>query len=220
MATFWWDVVDAGTTLAAAFGGAWAAFGYTRRGEAERSRAQQIEQCNKAMLVLMRQYNWLLNYRRQFLDPLRGDKGRHLSMPPSDHLDFRHWTVDVPSLAFLIQTAATEMPFMLGLVEEKFHGVTALINARSTEHREFQLALAASPLDKNSPQPLSALHDAIGQRLSVTLQRATDQLYELVDDAISSLEAAGKHANVFRVLYPGATIIGFAPPLSQGQGAT
>lgn len=206
-------VLPAVATLLAAWQGAKLAFNYNIKQERQRIRDLRIEECNRAMLVLSRQYNWLLNYRRQFLDPLREDKGRHLSLPPSDPLDFKHWTVNVPDLAFLLQTPAAEMPFILGLLESKFHGVTALINARSIEHREFQRTLASIPPDQ-APQSLQDVQAAVGERLYITLERATDQLYALAEDAISSLEATGLNArNVFRTLYPGAAIMGFAPPL-------
>lgn len=63
-----------------------------------------------------------------------------------------------------------------------------------------------------------SLHNAIGERLTVTLQRATDQLFELVETAILSLQANGKSArDVLKTLYPGSVILGFAPPPEHGD---
>ena len=85
--------------------------------------------------------------------------------------------MNVPDLAFLLQTAAADMPFKLGLVDDEFHRVMALINVRSQEHREFQRSLTASYLDTKAPNSLQAIRAAIGERLYITLESATDQLY-------------------------------------------
>ena len=195
--------------------GSHAAFKFSIKRELERERQERVEECNRAMLGLMRQFNWLLNYQHQFLKPHRTNEARHLFLLPSQPLEFKAWTVNVPALAFLLQTDATELPFMLGLEDQRFHGAIAAINARSVVHQEFQRTLATSSLDATKEQPLNAIEHAVGQRMTVTLAHATDQIYELVDAVILSMAATGRNAkNVLNSIYPDAKIIGFSPPES------
>lgn len=203
--------VTAGATLAAAYWGARAAFTFNLRQEIVRERRHQVEECNRAMLVLMRQYNQLANYREQFLDPVRSDQGRHLRMPPSRHPDYSAWTVNVPALSFLVQTEATELRLMLALADQHFHGATAAMTMRSELHFEFQRRMEHMEDDKRA-LTLAEVHEAIGDRLATTLLQATDQLYELVDGAIQNHEKVGRDARlVLQTLYRGSKIIGFGP---------
>lgn len=211
-------IITAGATLGAAYWGARAAFDFNRKHEADRTEAQQIEECNRALLVLSRQYNLLLNYQQQILDEPRSDPGRHFFLPPSEPMDYKQWMVNVPALSFLMQTDAAELPFMFAVQDDHFHSSIAAINARTVAHQEFQRALAASSLPTDQELPLEVFENAVGQRITVTLKEVTDQVYALVDTAISALEIAGRDArNVLRTLYPGAKLLRFGPPSSSPQ---
>jgi hypothetical protein len=206
-------VVTAGATLGAAYWGARAAFDFNRRQEAGRTRVQQVEECNRAMLILARQYNHLLVCRDQLLNPVRAHPARHLLMRPSKEPDYSSWTVNAPALSFLLQTLAEELPFMLAMVDQRFHSAVAAISARSLVHEEFQRTYEQSG-NANVRSTLEEVEAAIGERLAKTLKSATDQVYDLVDGAIKDHEAAGKDARrVLNTLFPGAKIMGFAAPL-------
>lgn len=207
--------IMAAATLAAAYCGARAAFAFNREHEEGRERRQQIEECNRALLVLVRQYNQLINFREQFLDPMRDHPARHILIPPSDHPDYSTWTVNVPALAFLMQTDAAELPFMLALADQRFHSAIAAMRTRSKLHHDFQEALAKSA-QGDEEWPLAQIHEAIGQRLTVLLTQATDALVLIVDEALLSHERIGKDAKpVLRTLYKGARIISFGPDPSR-----
>lgn len=203
--------IAASATLAAAYFGARAAFAFNLKHETDRERRRQVEECNRALFILLRQYNQLINFRAQFLDPVRTDPARHLLMPPSNHADYSGWSVNVPALAFLLQTEATELPFMLALADQRFHGAVTSMDLRSELHNKFQGALEKSN-QGTAKWPLNRIHEVIGERLSSSLVQATDQLFELVDGAIANHEMVSKDATaVLRTLYKGSRFVGYTP---------
>ncbi len=200
-------------TLAAAYGGARAAFHFDKKREDEKTREARIEACNRAMLNLTRQFNWLINYRDQFLEPFRQNPGRHLMMLPSNELKFSSWEIDIAPLAFLANTAASEIPFMVAVLQGRFFAVIDAVNARSPVHREFQEKLGSSEVGMHVELPLEAFETAVGDRLALTLRNATEQIYDLVDTAISEMSSAGQsYRDVLKTLFPAATIYGFTLP--------
>jgi hypothetical protein len=203
----------AGATLVAAWTGARLAFKYNFDRETERQTDERVEACNRAMMVLMQQYNHLLNYRAQLMDPVRSNEARHFLLPPSNPVGMELLHFDAASLAFLIETIAEELPFMFSLADRKFHSALGAISDRSEHHREFQLALARDQQPLNVTGELSELESKVGERLTIVMKKATDQVYDLVDAALKSLESAGRDGPaVLRSLFQRRKIIGFAPP--------
>jgi hypothetical protein len=78
--------ISAGTTLLAAFFGAWFAFLFAKWQADADEKNHQAAAANRALFVLMRQFNALENIRRQQLVPLEDKPDRHLLLRPSPPL--------------------------------------------------------------------------------------------------------------------------------------
>lgn len=205
-------IVNALATLVAAFAGAWAAFALQRRHEARKAKAAQVEECNRALLILTQQANFVLVYWKQVLEPFREHPARHLLMPPTGQLDYSHLVANAASLAFLLQTEASDIPQMIALANDRFHRLVAAINDRARAHHEFQAAIEASRVDMEAGAPVAVIEGAIGQRLTMLLRTGTDGVFMLADDTRESLAALGRDiAPVLRTVFSGEKIVSFRP---------
>lgn len=205
------------TALGAAYAGARYAFINSGERENAKQRDAQVEACNQAMLTLSRQFNRMLNVRAQVLDPLRDDPARHFLVHPSDEY-VPDWHVNAPSLAFLAATEAHDVPFMVALLSDKFHGAMRALQARSKCHAEFQLALELSlksaPRSSAEEMNLDEVEKRVGERISAFLRQTTNQAFDLLDDALAAYEKAGRDVpQVLRTLYPQKKVLGFAGPI-------
>ena len=204
--------VNALATLAAAFAGAWAAFALQREHEGKKIKAAQVEECNRALLILTQQANFVLTYCEQILEPYRDNPARHLLMPPTGQLDYSHLVTNAASLAFLLQTEAEEVPQMIALANDRFHRFVAAINDRARVHHEFQAAIEASPIDMEAGAPVAEIELAIGLRLTRLLKTGTDGVFMLAGDTRESHVALGRDiAPVLRTVFPSDKIVSFKP---------
>lgn len=187
--------------------------------ELERRRVErvssEVDSINGALLILFRQLNALLVYRKQIFEPERGNPARHLSLPATLPMDFAHWMVDWPRLAFLLQTPGREPLLQAIYAHDGFHSTVQAVNERMHFHRtEFQPRMEASAIDfSQGDVPASDVAAAAGPRVTYTLRVATDSLYENVDAAIRLLALAGDAVpKALSELYKGYPIIRFSPP--------
>ena len=202
-------------TLGAAYAGARYAFKFSQNHQADILRAAQIEECNRAMHVLARQFNFLLVYRKQNLEAYKTHPGRHFVVSASPELGLPHSTINTPALAFLLATDARELPMMMAIADERFQSTLQLINLRSRLHIEqYQPAMEVASKEHGEAIPGNVVEAAVGPRITISLRRLTDEVYESVDSAISSLGAGGKSMQaVLKTVYPDAKIIGFTFPI-------
>lgn len=202
-------------TLGAAYAGARFAFKFNREQQATALRDSRIEECNRAMLNLFRQFNALASYRKQRLEPHRESGGRHLMVQASPPQDAVPLTVDVAALAFLLSGDAHELPMEIAQLDERYRTCVQLINARSAiHHEEYQPALEEAMKQHGATDRLNGklVEALVGPRIVESLRSATDDLYEIVDSAISAFIDAGlTHPARIKQVFPGAKIIGFAP---------
>jgi hypothetical protein len=97
--------------------------------EERASTAREVELCNRALLILGWQFEYLLALREQYLDPFRGSKARHLEMTWSLERDIgRRFELDSASLAFLVAHGALQVPFNLSVLDERFRSAVAIVN--------------------------------------------------------------------------------------------
>jgi len=173
--------------------------------------AIRVDSVNGMMLVLMRQLNALLAYRKQILEPERDNPARHFALPPVLPLKLSALQVDWAQFAYFARTSAAHALMQLILAHDAFHSAVDVINERNQSHRdELQPRIEASGLDMKAGVIESELADAVGLRLTHTLKVGTDAVYELVDLAIGHLSEAGLDATkAIRSIYPDHQINGF-----------
>jgi hypothetical protein len=174
---------------------------------------RRADAINGMTLVLMRQLNALLAYRRQILEPQRHNVARHFALPPTLPMKHSALQVEWTQFTYLIRTAAEQHLLQLILAHDTFHSAVDAINERNDLHRrEFQPKLEASNLDLEEGVPDTEVAAAVGPRLTFMLQAGTDAAYELVDHAIHLLETVGRSApQAFQPMYPNHQINGFGP---------
>jgi hypothetical protein len=196
--------ISAFTTLLASFSGAWFAFLFTKKKAEADEHNDQAAAANRALFVLMRQFNALENIRRQLV--LIEDKpDRHLVLKPSPSLDYSQWRVDFSSLPFLFDTSKnTELLFNLMLEDEQFHAAVQSVNERSQLHlASVQPLLERAGLTANNYYLLDHLESALGSRLTDMIRLATDEVYlhvgKLCESSPQVVAAASKS---FKEIFP------------------
>ncbi|HEU4460108.1 MAG TPA: hypothetical protein VFR90_13380 [Methylibium sp.] len=206
--------VQAVGSIGAIFAAAWVV--YRQHSLAEQSRqveqvSVKVDSVNGMMLVLMRQLNALLAYRKQILEPERANTARHFALPPVLPLKLSNLQVDWAQYAYFARTAAAEALMQLILAHDAFHSAVDAINQRNQVHRdELQPKIEVSGIDMEQGVSGDVLAKAVGLRLTHTMKAGTDSIYELVDLAIQLLQVAGKEApKSIQSVYPGRPINGF-----------
>ena len=89
--------------------------------------AARVDSANGMMLVLMRQLNALLTYRKQILEPERGNPARHFALPPTLPLKLSALQVDWAQFAYFARTPASDALMQLILAHDAFHSAVDAI---------------------------------------------------------------------------------------------
>ncbi|RZL87269.1 MAG: hypothetical protein EOP82_26865 [Variovorax sp.] len=202
-------------TLGAAYIGARFAFRFNTQQQANSLRDSRVEECNRAMLNLFRQFNTLASYRKQWLEAHRTSPGRHLNVQANSPQDAAPHAVNVAALAFLLSTDAHAVPGELALLDDGYRNCIQLINTRSAMHREeYQPALEAAVKHYGATTRIHGelVEEWVGPRIVASLRQATDDLYEIVDSTIDAFIKAGVDVTPrLKQVFPGARIISFVP---------
>ncbi len=196
--------ISAGTTLLAAFCGAWFAFLFAKWQSKADEKNYQAAAANRALFVLTRQFNALENIRRQRLVLLEDKLDRHLSLMPSPELNYSQWRVDFSSLQFLLATSNTELLLDLMLQDEKFHAAVQSINERSKLHlQSVQPLLVRAGFETNANYPLDQFEEALGPHVTARIRSATDEVYLHVSKSCeSSPQIVATAAKSFEEIFP------------------
>ncbi len=204
-------IITALATLAAAYFGALFAFKFQDRNEDRKARTNNIAAGNRAMFLLLRQFNELSVIQKQIIDPARTHPAKFVVMRPSPPLNYNNLRVEVNSLSFLLETKHRQILMDLLIDEGRFHAAVQSLNERSKVHlQEAQPSLEKSGIVEGSDYSQTQIEKALGNRLFVQLNRATDEMIDHVDSSIKSLLQMGdKLYEALRDLYPGETFIKF-----------
>ena len=177
-----------------------------RERDAERDRLAAVARMNAALLVSSLQFNRLTNFRDQTLSQHEDDSTRHVAIQPSASLG-RELALDFTPLAGFAIDGDTEAMVSWAMSDAKYGAAITAIEARSEAHREFQRVAERAVTGDFF---LADLEAAIGPRLTMTLRRGTDQMYDAVADALASLSVVGQSIPAaLKKVYPDQRFIGF-----------
>jgi hypothetical protein len=168
---------------AAAGFGAWAAFRFQAYREGRKEHDERLNAVREGLFVLASQRSFLINLSDQQLTPMRGEALRYLLLRPT--IPGRaQLTLDLSKLVFLIKLHESG-PLLshLDLAEARFQTVLSLLDERRKLHESMQQRLDPLPATVETDL-LEAVTRAVGRRIVISLQRATDDLYSAVADAI------------------------------------
>lgn len=214
-----WDVlftsyVPALATLVAAFYGAKYAFDFQRKKEEADKKKKDLVSANIASFNLMRMANSLLVIRKQVIDPFRGKPTAFLEIPALLHTIEEDIRINAESLYFLLETK--ERNLLPEIIVEERRYVTAIhsINERSTLHRnEIQPLLESAGVKQGGEYSREQLKQALGERMFITINMATDQVITHVDETISSIQAvSNKFADCMKIMYPDEYVMRYSLP--------
>jgi len=206
-------------TLVAAFSGARYAFHLQGKAQARRTVEDRVAAGNRAIFVLIRQFNTLKTFQIQIIDPVRDDPRAFLNMRASFPFSYESLTVDLDSLSFLLETNHRQVLGELFIEEERFRSAIQAINERSRIHLNIcQPLLERVGVVEGGEYTAEQIRAALGHRLVLQLKRTTDAVVQHVDRTVeSSLTMGEKLYTVQESLFPKHSIIRFEPNMT-GRG--
>lgn len=214
-----WDVlftsyVPALATLVAAFYGAKYAFEFQRKKEEEDKKKKDLVSANIANFNLMRMANSLLVFRKQAIDPFRDKPTAFLEIPAFLHTVGEDIKINPESLYFLLETKERNLLAEIIVEERKYITTVHAINERSTLHRnEIQPLLENAGVKQGGVYSLEQLEQALGERMFITINMATEQVVTHVDETISSIQAVSKKlADCMKIMHPDECVIRYTLP--------
>jgi len=214
-----WDIlftsyVPAVATLVAAFYGAKYAFEFQRKKEIEDKKKKDLVSANIANFNLMRMANSLLVFRKQVIEPFRGKPSAFLEIPPVLHTVGEDVKIQPDSLYFLLETKERNLLAEIIVEERRYHTAIQSINERSTLHREeIQPLLEKAGIKQGGTYSMAEIENALGTRMFITLNQATDQVIAHVDGTIETIQAvSNKLADCMKSTHPNDCVIRYTLP--------
>lgn len=181
--------INASATLAAAFLGSFSAYYLSVRREELKQRDTNAAAANTALFVLGQQMNRLQNIRAQFINPMRQDPFRFITIMPIHPTHGSLLRIDMASVAFMLD-AHPELLMELALVQDQFEIAEAVIRERSRiHHDEVQPAMKRAGVSEGTTLTRSQIEELLGVRLLPHIERATDQMIDVVDNTHKRIQS-------------------------------
>ena len=157
-----------------------------RRRADERERISRMKQ---ALFTLVEQRQFILNFKKQVLDPKKDDPIRSFTIHAQNSFQ-PALKIDVDGLGFLLD-ADGELLNRLVNADLRFRTLNSLIDVRSAVHLRFQETAEANATQENydpasGPITVAELEHLVGRVMSKQLQEMTDDLYRCADDALAT----------------------------------
>ena len=196
-------------TLVTAFAGAFFAFRLNERREAAKSEQAELGAANRAIFGLIRAYNYIAGYHKQYLAPFKGRPEAFIAVRPSIGNPNPDFKIDFDAISFLIPQGKVEILGELSEFEEVFSSFLELVRARNHVHANIvQPAMEAAGAVDGGDIYLDEIEKALGDRLSATMKTLTDDLIETAEKGEKQSEDLIEKLNeIMRDLYPGRTLI-------------
>ncbi len=204
-----YTIVSAFPTLIAAFLGAWYAFHLHDKKQDNKTKKEHIAAGNRALFVLIRQYNALLGIKGKIIDPVKDMAPRSLNMRPTLPLKYEHLVIDADSLTFLLETKDRNILMELLIEEERFKAAIQSLNERSKLHIEsIQPILAAAGVREKQSYPVDDIKSKLGEQLFLHIERATDEALSHTTNTVESLKnIISKFHSVLKKQYPESSFL-------------
>jgi hypothetical protein len=209
---FWKDTLV--PIVAAAVGtgiGASVAFFFERSKRAREAEDQHVTATNTALFALFRIVNDLTGYKRQHVIPHLGDPERWYTLPPTKLPEPPKF--DAAALSYILELPgdATSLPMAVHVGIGKYESIYEAANERYRLHmHEAQPALELAHRTIEGQYSIAHLVNTVlgGPRVTQNLESATNQLIEMIDDALDYIP---KHAawlrDVAKAKYPKRQVI-------------
>lgn len=176
------------TTLFAAFAGAWYAFSlHAKKSEQDEAKIN-VKSANCAIFELVRWYNKLLAFKKQFLNEHIDNPCRQFYILPVAGMSQKRPMIDYDSLAFLVHSGNPNLLGTLSLAEQEVESTLDVISQRS----QFHVEIFQPKVEELQKQIGSVLHpenieEALGPKNSQVLSVLKDFVIQGVEDSIATL---------------------------------
>ena len=175
-------IISGSVSLVAAFAGAYFAFKFQAASKEKETVAANITGALDGMFTLLRMLNRVGAYRNQIVNPVRDQRLRFFSMPPT-HEVTEEINFSWASLTFLMGTPHANVLADISLAHTKFQTlVSAIVQRNSIMLEHVQPRAAAAGLRQGELAVTEAsIEGLIGHRIYASLERLTDDIIEFTD---------------------------------------
>lgn len=203
----------AALTLVSTFLGAFAAFQFQNHREAKKKLDDRVEAGNRGIFSIIRTFNSLRAFERDFIDPHRASQYRTLEILPAIGFD-NHLEIDFGSLIHLVELGSPNLLGELSSYVNEVQATYALINARSKVHNEEAQRRLAEVLGDNYAEEehsLESLKRILKWPLYHKLESLTDDLIVSVDSLVAGAPPLVKKlSDVYERNFPNHKVVRLA----------
>lgn len=196
-------------TLVAAFSGAYFAFSFNQGREKSRKQEVDLASANKAIFVLIRSYNYVAGYNKQFIQPHKNAPEAYVAILPSLGNSRLEFTIDYDSISFLISKSKPEVLSELTEFEGLLSTITETMKARDHIHLNVvQPAMEKAGFVQGAPVELGEIDKILGDRTSTVLKSLTAELIDMTQHGESRCELLiQKLHDITTEIFPGAIVV-------------
>lgn len=176
-------------TLVGALMGALLAYAFERRMQARVEERNALAAAHRLMFTLLQQINTIVLIQRDYVFVHLGNPGRFISIPATPKFDVAKNLLQVPELAFLLDSKAGRMVmYDFWLAQENYIEALNQWNMRSALHFEkVQPALAVSVIPDGGMVTQEEIEVVLGKHLFGTIVSSTDNCLETLGRAYAKL---------------------------------
>jgi hypothetical protein len=195
--------------FAGAAAGVWIGLSVDQKRRAQETEDRRVEAANIAIHNLSQIYSFSWDFNRQVLEPLADHPDRWYEISRSEMPAPTLPPFDVDRLAFLFEGPYKNLPARLSIDFVRYQGFLYILRRAQAINEEVQ-ALARARL-RSQYMPQTAL-ELCNDATKDSLKRAVDTLIDFNSRLTPSvMEAALELRSAMLAMYPGRTIIHFAP---------
>jgi hypothetical protein len=175
-------IAGAVATLVAAFAGAFFAYKFNDDREKQRKCEIDLASANKAIFTLIRIYNYIAGFNKQFLKPCANNPADYVLIQPSLGNSKPDWKLDYDSISFLISENKAEILTELTELEELFIIFTETVKTRNHIHLNVvQPAMESAGVTNGASVNLEDIDEIIGDRNTEIMKVLTSELIDITN---------------------------------------
>lgn len=202
-------VIGAAATLIAAFSGAYFAYRFSSERERKKKKEVDLVSANRVIFNMVRAYNQIAGFNRQFVRPHKESPAAYLEIKPSLGVSNIDLKIDYDSISFLISEGKAEILTELTEFEELFLIFLETVERRNQIHLNIvQPAMEAAGFIQGSPVSLEEADGIIGARVSNIIKNLTFELIRLAQHGEDKSEKLiGELHKVMSGIFVGENVI-------------
>ena len=202
-------IAGAIATLVAAFAGAY--FAYKFNEDREKTKKEEIDlgAANRAIFTLVRMYNYIAVYNKQFIKPFKDLPEAYVAIQPSLGNSDPDFKIDYDSISFLISTKKSAILNELTEFEELFSILVEAIKTRNHIHlNTVQPLMENAGFIQGSPVTLEQIDKILGDRTSTIIKGLTTDLIDIVQRGEEQSEKLIESLhNIMVEIFPGKNVV-------------